>query len=150
MATIIERRRENRNGQLPLTEQGSHVIAPSAARRVSVGAARFFARSVPGGGAVRKVTEWTPSNPSSISNAISKKICVLEIDLEITTSFPDKAHKQKRVFISKSPNIFASGGTIRIRTTPLRRIEPTPMHLLVFLLVSMEHLHPQNTRTLEI
>ncbi|WP_124604987.1 hypothetical protein [Burkholderia sp. Bp9142] len=55
---------------------------------------------------------------SPISNIISKKICDLEIDLEITAALPDKAHKPKRVFISKSPDIFASGGTTKVRTTP--------------------------------
>lgn len=54
-----------------------------------------------------------------ISNVVSKKVCVLEIDLEITKALPDKAHKRKRVCISKSPDIFAPGDGTRLRTMPL-------------------------------
>lgn len=38
--------------------------------------------------------------------------------MEITRALPDKANKPKRVLISKSPDIFASGGTTRLRTSP--------------------------------
>lgn len=42
--------------------------------------------------------------------------CVLEIDLEIVAALPDKVHRSYRGFLSKSPNIFASGGATRSRT----------------------------------
>lgn len=54
-----------------------------------------------------------------ISNVVSKKVCVLEIDLEITKALPDKAHKRKRGGISKSPDIFAPGDGTRLDTMPL-------------------------------
>lgn len=53
---------------------------------------------------------------SVVSNTISKKMCVLEIDLEIAAALPDKGHRSYREFLSKSPDIFASGGTTRSRT----------------------------------
>lgn len=53
-----------------------------------------------------------------VSNFISKKLCILEIDLEITTALPDKAYRPIQPPISKSPNIFASGGTATFRTAP--------------------------------
>lgn len=43
-------------------------------------------------------------------------MCTLEIDLEITTALPDKAYRPIQPSISKSPNIFASGGTATFRT----------------------------------
>ncbi|KGD36541.1 hypothetical protein DO72_2107 [Burkholderia pseudomallei] len=39
--------------------------------------------------------------------------------MEITKALPDKAHKRKRVCISKSPDIFAPGDGTRLRTMPL-------------------------------
>ncbi|MEB5487869.1 hypothetical protein QMA80_28870 [Burkholderia pseudomallei] len=39
--------------------------------------------------------------------------------MEIATALPDKAHKPKRVFISKSPDVFASGDPTRLQTAPL-------------------------------
>lgn len=53
-----------------------------------------------------------------VSNIVSKKMCTLEIDLEIAEALPDKAHKPKRLPISKSPDIFGSGGTAMFRTAP--------------------------------
>ncbi|XMA33985.1 hypothetical protein OUY08_22160 [Ralstonia pseudosolanacearum] len=41
--------------------------------------------------------------------------CVLEIVLETTAALPDKVDKPKRVLVSKSPEIFASGGATRLR-----------------------------------
>jgi hypothetical protein len=52
----------------------------------------------------------------SVSNVISKKMCTLEIELEITTALPDKAYRPIQPSISKSPDIFASGGTATFRT----------------------------------
>ncbi|MBW5806668.1 hypothetical protein FOZ70_18200 [Burkholderia sp. COPS] len=49
-----------------------------------------------------------------ISNIISKKLCVLEIDLEIAAALPDKAAKPKQVLVSKSPKKFASGGVTTV------------------------------------
>lgn len=43
-------------------------------------------------------------------------MCTLEIVLEITTALPDKACRPIQPSISKSPNIFASGGTATFRT----------------------------------
>ncbi|WP_157655214.1 hypothetical protein [Burkholderia ubonensis] len=48
---------------------------------------------------------------SRFSNNISKKMCVLEIDLELAKPVPDKADKLNRKSVSKSPENFASGGT---------------------------------------
>ncbi|NRD81415.1 hypothetical protein FG484_01295 [Burkholderia pseudomallei] len=43
---------------------------------------------------------------AAISNFISKKIGILEIDLEIVEALPDKAGKRKDVLISNSPEFF--------------------------------------------
>ena len=62
------------------------------------------------------MTEMARQGLPRISRFVSKKMCTLEIDLEIVTALPDKAHKPKRVLISKSPDIFASSGTAGLRT----------------------------------
>ncbi|MEB5496003.1 hypothetical protein QMA80_03440 [Burkholderia pseudomallei] len=50
--------------------------------------------------------------------------------------------------VSKSPNIFAAGGTAASRTgNGIRLIEPTRIRLLVFLLVSLEQPCPNDTRS---
>lgn len=57
----------------------------------------------------RSVHEKTvPRQPhrQRISNFVSKKMCVLEIDLEIVEALPDKADKRKNVLISNSPSFF--------------------------------------------
>ena len=69
-----------------------------------------------------------------ISNIVSKKVCVLEIDLEITKALPDKAHKRKRAFISKSPDIFAPSGGITLLIMPVydcRAYADTPVGIFV-------------------
>lgn len=66
-----------------------------------------------------------------VSNFISKKLCTLEIDLEITTSLPDKAYRPIQPPISKSPNIFCFRRHSSVpHGTGLRLIEPTPIRLL--------------------
>ncbi|WP_175771444.1 hypothetical protein [Burkholderia ambifaria] len=66
--------------------------------------------------AIGKTTTRPLAARSGISNVISKKMCTLEIDLEITTALPDKAHRPKRRSISKSPDIFVSGGAVALLT----------------------------------
>lgn len=61
-----------------------------------------------------RATDRPLTSQSRISKVISNKLCVLEIDLEIVKALPDKAHKPKRGSISKSPDIFSSGGTTRL------------------------------------
>ncbi len=86
--------------------------------RVRRGAGDSFARAFQRVGAVCKMTEMARRGLPRISRFVSKNMCTLEIDLEIAAALPDKAHKPKRVFISKSPEIFSSGGTTRLRTAP--------------------------------
>lgn len=63
------------------------------------------------------MSQKLPNEPH-ISKAISKKMCTLEIDLEMTRALPDKAYRPKQLSISKSPDIFASGGIATFRTAP--------------------------------
>lgn len=87
--------------------------------RVRRGAGDSFARAFQRVGEVCKMTEMARRGLPRISRFVSKKMCTLEIDLEIATALPDKAHKPKRVFISKSPDVFASGDPTRLQTAPL-------------------------------
>lgn len=86
--------------------------------RLRRGAGDSFARAFQRVGAVCKMTEMARWSLPRISRFVSKKMCTLEIDLEIATALPDKAHKPKRVFISKSPDIFASCDPTRLHTAP--------------------------------
>lgn len=88
--------------------------------------------------AALETTERLLTAGRRISNVVSKKIGVLEIDLEIIKALPDKADKRKNVLVSNSPEFFASSGKTRSRIAFRRPIRPMLCYLLVFLLVSMD------------
>lgn len=110
-------------------------------RPVGTGAGKFFARSVPDD---RQFAEYgaAADRRPRISNFVSKKLCVLEIDLEIVEALPDKADKRKVELVSNSPEFFASGCKTPPRNAFRQLIRAMLCCLLVFLLVSTDRDRP--------